>query len=111
MKLEDLRKQIDEIDDRLLRDFTDRMAAVERISAAKREAGRPVLDPDRERQKLDDVAAKLPPELEKYGRALWSLLFEISRSRQSELAGQGTEGDASRLSREDASEPAGEEAV
>ena len=85
MKLDELREQIDAIDDRLIKDFTNRMAVVEQISAAKQEAGKPVLDPARERQKLSDVASKLPPELEQYGYALWSMLFEISRSRQSAL--------------------------
>ena len=85
MKLDELREQIDAIDDRLIKDFTNRMAVVEQISAAKRETGKAVLDPARERQKLSDIASKLPPELEQYGYALWSMLFEISRSRQSAL--------------------------
>ena len=85
MTLEALRKEIDAIDDRLIEDFIDRMAVVEEISAAKRQTGKAVLDPARERQKLADVAAKLPPELEQYGYALWSMLFELSRSRQSAL--------------------------
>ena len=85
MTLEELRKQIDEIDDRLIRDFTDRMAVVEQIAAVKGQTGKAVLDPARERQKLADVAAKLPPELEQSGYALWSMLFELSRSRQSAL--------------------------
>ena len=85
MTLEALRKEIDAIDDRLIEDFIDRMAVVEEISAAKRQTGKAVLDPARERQKLADVASKLPPELEQYGYALWSMLFELSRSRQSAL--------------------------
>ena len=85
MTLEELRKQIDEIDDRLAKDFTDRMRVCEEIAAAKRETGKPIMDPARERQKLDDIAEKLPPELEQYGTALWSMLFELSRSRQSAL--------------------------
>ena len=85
MTLEELRKQIDEIDDRLAKDFTDRMRVCEEIAAAKRETGKPIMDPARERQKLDDIAEKLPPELEQYGTALWSMLFELSRSRQRAL--------------------------
>ena len=85
MTLEELRAQIDVIDDRLVKDFTDRMAVVEQISAAKRQTGKAVLDPAREREKLADIAGKLPPELEEYGYALWSMLFELSRSRQCAL--------------------------
>jgi chorismate mutase/prephenate dehydratase len=44
-----------------------------------------VLDVARERQKLADITAKLPPEMEQYGYSLWSMLFEISRSYQSAL--------------------------
>ena len=86
MTLEELRAQIDEIDERLIRDFTDRMSVAEQIGAAKQEAGKPVMDPARERQKLADVAAKLPPALEQYGYALWSMLFALSRSHQSALS-------------------------
>jgi len=85
MTLEELRAQIDEIDDRLAQAFVERMQVVDEISAAKRQTGKAVLDPARERRKLADIAQKLPPELEQYGYALWSMLFEISRSRQSAL--------------------------
>lgn len=85
MTLEELRKEIDEIDARLAEDFTRRMAVVDEISAVKRQSGRAVLDPAREREKLAALSQLLPPELEQYGYALWSMLFELSRSRQSAL--------------------------
>ena len=85
MTLEELRARIDVIDDEILQAFVERMEVAAQISEIKRQTGKAVLDPARERQKLADVTAKLPPELEQYGYALWSILFEVSRSHQSAL--------------------------
>lgn len=82
MNLEDLRQEIDAIDDALVQAFAQRMEVVSRVAQAKKEQGMATLDPARERQKLADIAGKLPPELEQYGYALWSMLFEISRGYQ-----------------------------
>ena len=78
MNLEELRAEIDTIDDNLLQDFAQRMNVVGQIGLEKKSEGLPTLDPARERDKL-------PPEMEQYGYTLWSMLFEISRSYQSSL--------------------------
>lgn len=83
MNLEELRAEIDTIDDSLLQDFAQRMNVVGQIGLEKKSEGLPTLDPAREREKLADIVAKLPPEMEQYGYTLWSMLFEISRSYQS----------------------------
>ena len=85
MTLEALRKEIDAIDDTLVKTFAQRMEVVEQISRAKQESDLPVVDAAREREKLADIASKLPPAMEQYGYSLWSMLFEISRSYQSAL--------------------------
>ena len=85
MNLEELRAEIDTIDDNLLQDFAQRMNVVGQIGQEKKSEGLPTLDPAREREKLADIVAKLPPEMEQYGYTLWSMLFEISRSYQSSL--------------------------
>ena len=85
MNLEELRAEIDTIDDNLLQDFAQRMNVVGQIGLEKKSEGLPTLDPAREREKLADIVAKLPPEMEQYGYTLWSMLFEISRSYQSSL--------------------------
>ena len=82
MSLEELRNEIDTIDDTLVRAFAQRMEVVSRVAEEKRAQGLPTLDPARERDKLAEIAAKLPPELSQYGYALWSMLFEISRGYQ-----------------------------
>lgn len=63
MNLEELRTEIDAIDDTLVNAFAQRMDVVARVSQAKKEQGLPTLDPARERAKLADIASKLPPEL------------------------------------------------
>ena len=85
MDLEELRAEIDTIDDNLLQDFAQRMNVVGQIGLEKKSEGLPTLDPAREREKLADIVTKLPPEMEQYGYTLWSMLFEISRSYQSSL--------------------------
>ena len=85
MNLEELRAEIDTIDDNLLQYFAQRMNVVGQIGLEKKSEGLPTLDPAREREKLADIVAKLPPEMEQYGYTLWSMLFEISRSYQSSL--------------------------
>lgn len=85
MNLEELRAEIDTVDDSLLQDFAQRMNVVGQIGLEKKSEGLPTLDPAREREKLADIVTKLPPEMEQYGYTLWSMLFEISRSYQSSL--------------------------
>ena len=85
MNLEELRAEIDNIDDNLLQDFAQRMNVVGQIGLEKKSEGLPTLDPAREREKLAAIVTKLPPEMEQYGYTLWSMLFEISRSYQSSL--------------------------
>ncbi|MBR3751589.1 MAG: chorismate mutase [Ruminiclostridium sp.] len=85
MSLAELRKEIDAIDDILVQAFADRMDLVAQVAEEKKKIAKPVLDKGRERDKLADIASKLPPELEQYGYTLWNMLFEISRSYQSSL--------------------------
>ena len=84
MSLEELRNEIDTIDDTLVRAFAQRMEVVSRVAEEKRAQGLPTLDPARERDKLAEIAAKLPPELSQYGYALWSMLFEIDNVQPAE---------------------------
>ena len=86
MTLDTLRAEIDEADRALLDAFRKRMETAEKIGRWKRENGKPVLDPQREREKLADLAGKLPSELADYGYALWSLLFAMSREVQGDRA-------------------------
>ena len=82
MDIQELRGQIDQIDDELVRLFCQRMEVAAQIAAYKKEHNLPILVPAREREKLQDVAAKAGPEMANYTRVLYSMLFELSRSYQ-----------------------------
>ncbi len=82
MDISELRTQIDEIDSDLLNAFHRRMDVSAQLAAYKKENSIPVYNPARERQKLNDVVSKTPEELRTYVSALYSLLFDLSRSYQ-----------------------------
>ena len=88
MELKDLRNEIDEIDDELVKLFTQRMEVSAQIAGYKKERSLPIFVPAREREKLADVAAKAGPDMANYTRVLYSMLFELSRSHQSKLTGE-----------------------
>ena len=83
MDLQDLRKDIDTIDDQLVQLFAQRMDVAAKIADFKKDNSMPILVPAREREKLQDVAEKAGPEMANYTRVLYSMLFELSRSYQS----------------------------
>ena len=88
MELKDLRNEIDEIDNELVKLFTQRMEVSAQIAGYKKERSLPIFVPAREREKLADVAAKAGPDMANYTRVLYSMLFELSRSHQSKLTGE-----------------------
>ena len=84
----ELRAQIDEIDEKLIKLFADRMAVAADIGRYKRENGISVLDESRERKKLSAVAEMAPEGMEDYTRLLYAQLFDLSRAYQERLIGQ-----------------------
>ncbi len=91
MDLNELRGEIDTIDDQLVRLFCQRMEVAARISDYKKEHGLPVFAPAREREKLVAVARKAGPHLANDTRVLYSMLFELSRSYQNRRNAHCTE--------------------
>ena len=83
MELSEIRKDIDAIDEELVKLFCQRMALSEKVADYKKANNLPILAPAREREILKDVAEKAGPELANYTRVLYSMLFELSRSYQS----------------------------
>lgn len=83
MSLEELRGQIDQIDDQLVELFVKRMSVAANIGDYKKANNLPVFVPSREREKLADIAQKAGPDMANYTRVLYSMLFELSRSYQS----------------------------
>lgn len=90
MDINDYRREIDEIDDQLVALFGKRMEVAAKIADYKKENDLPIFIPAREREKLQDVAAKAGPEMAGYTRVLYSMLFELSRSYQGKRSGKVT---------------------
>ena len=91
MDLQQCRWEIDRIDREMTRLFAERMDVSAQVAEYKRETGAPVLDARREREKLAEIADALPEELKEYGAALYSLILELSRSRQERILGRSSE--------------------
>ena len=85
MELQELRSKIDEIDAQLTKLFEARMDVAAEIGAWKRENHMPVLDAARERDKLNAIAAGSREDMQTYTQMLYSMIFELSRSHQSDL--------------------------
>lgn len=85
MDLQQLRTNIDEIDDKMLALFKARMQNIKEIAQYKVENGLATLNAGREREILARVAQNSPEELENYVRTLFTTLFDLSRSYQTQL--------------------------
>ena len=83
MELRDLRNQIDEIDDELVKLFAKRMEISAQVADYKKENNLPIHVPAREREILQEVAKRAGPDMANYSRVLYSMIFELSRSYQS----------------------------
>ena len=87
MDLNELRQEIDRIDQELVRLFVERMGISAQVADYKRDNNLPIFHPGRERAILQKVAEMAGPEMDNYTRVLYSMLFELSRSYQSKRNG------------------------
>ncbi len=85
MDLTDYRDKINAIDQQLLELFTQRMDVAAKIGEYKASHGLPVLNPAREREVLQRVSDAVGPQFKTYARQLYTTLFDLSRSYQSQL--------------------------
>lgn len=84
LNLDELRNEIDSIDDEILLLMEKRMEAAKKIGQYKRENDLPVLNSSREREILCRVTKKAAPEIKDYVKPMFLSLFEISRSYQAD---------------------------
>lgn len=82
MDLNDLRNEIDTIDNELVQLFVKRMAVSAKVAEYKKENNLPIYVPAREQEILMDIAEKAGLEMSNYARILYSMLFELSRNYQ-----------------------------
>ena len=81
--LGELRAQLDQVDDEIVRLYEERMKLCEAVGEYKVRTGSKVFDRQREREKLADVAAKVSTDLNKKGvQELYQQLMSMSRKLQ-----------------------------
>ncbi len=83
MELNEIRNDIDKVDQQLVALFLERMKLSAQVADYKKENNLPIHVPTRERQKLQEIAAQSGTDMENYSRVLYSMIFELSRSYQS----------------------------
>lgn len=83
LSLQDLRLQLDQIDDQIVSLYEKRMDVCARVGEYKVRSGRKVFDRQREAEKLQDVSSKASSEFNKKGiKELYQQLMSMSRKLQ-----------------------------
>lgn len=82
MEINEIRNEIDKVDEQLVKLFVERMNLSAQIADYKKAHNLPIYVPSREREKLQNVAEQAGAEMDNYTRVLYSMLFELSRSYQ-----------------------------
>lgn len=89
MDMNELRGKLDRIDSQMVDLMQERMDVVTQVAEYKKENDLPVYDPQREREKLAELAGQAGEDMAPVTDALFSLIFDLSRSQQNRiLAGQ-----------------------
>ena len=91
MGINELRQQIDSIDNELVELFRRRMDVSREIAQCKKAEGRKVYDGAREREKLAEIAEKSGEDMREYSTILWSLLMDLSKTYQERLSAEENE--------------------
>ena len=84
-KLDELRKQIDTIDDQIVQLYLKRMEAVKGIAEAKTDIDKAVNDSSRENAVIYRLSRNLPEQMQLYLKELYTAVFNTSKSYQSTL--------------------------
>ena len=84
--LQEIRKQIDEVDEQIVRLFEQRMKLTKEVAEYKIATGKQVFDPAREGKKLETLGEKVTDPFNLAGiREVFRQLMSISRKRQYQL--------------------------
>ena len=81
MELNELRNEINQIDDEILDLFLRRMEVAGQVAAYKREHNLPIYQPQREQEILESVSIKAGA-LGDYAKALFATLMDLSKRYQ-----------------------------
>lgn len=81
--LQELRTQLDRVDNEIVRLYEERMHLCEQVGEYKVQTGKKVFDRQREKEKLQDVASKVSTDFNKKGvQELYQQLMSMSRKLQ-----------------------------
>lgn len=83
MKIEELRNEIDSIDNDLVKLFEKRLDTVKKITEVKAKENLSVTNRERERTIINNLTEKVSPDLSVYTKILYNTIFDISKSYQS----------------------------
>jgi chorismate mutase / prephenate dehydratase len=82
MKLEDIRPQIDQVDDQIAQLIRKRFSLVEEVAGIKKSQHLPVTDSSREREIVNRLTQGTDEEMRGYLKIFFHTLFDLSRSHQ-----------------------------
>ena len=77
-----IRERINEIDNKIIELWKERMNACLSVAQYKKENNIPILDAQREKELLDRISSLAGDELNDYSRTLYETIMSISRSYQ-----------------------------
>ena len=87
MKLDEIRKEIDKVDEELVALYKKRMMLSAEVAEYKKNNNMPILDSSRERALLAKISEMSGSEFEEYSRTLYSTILDLSRSYQHKILG------------------------
>ena len=83
MELLEIRDQLDKVDQEIVKLYKKRMDLCKEVAEIKLKTGKQVFDPEREKQKLDNVAGLLTDTFDKKAiRELYRQMMTVSRRLQ-----------------------------
>lgn len=88
MDLTECRKNIDRIDDEILKLFLERMSIAASVAEYKQKNNMPTLQKSRERDILQRMSKNAGEEMEDYARILFQTLMDLSKSYQNKKTGE-----------------------
>ena len=88
MNIQELRQQIDEIDEQIVSLFIERMEVSGAIARVKQASGKAVFDSEREKVKIAEIERLAGDEWKEDASRLYSLIMELSREHQRRLGAE-----------------------
>lgn len=83
--LEDLRKEIDAIDDQIIKLYEERMRISRKVGIQKAAENKSVENILREKEIINRVTSKVPDEIKLYAKQLFTTIFETSKAYQQQF--------------------------